>query len=144
MQKKILEVILFLIGIICLSYPVLSNFINSYTKTEVVQQYREDVGKMTNEEKANEIKKAQEYNKKLNNEGIIDLSLTDRNEKNDTEYASYLNILNIGNVLAYISIPKINVYLPIYHGVSDNVLQSGIGHLPETSFPIGEKELMLF
>lgn len=139
MQKKILEVILFFIGIICLSYPILSNFINSYTKTEVVQQYRDDVGKMTDEEKANELKKAQEYNNNLNNEGIIDLSLKDRDEKEDTEYASYLNILNIGNVLAYISIPKINVYLPIYHGVSDSVLQSGIGHLPETSFPIGGK-----
>ena len=35
--------------------------------------------------------------------------------------------------MGYIEIPKINVLLPIYHGVSSGVLSKGIGHLPETS-----------
>ena len=42
-------------------------------------------------------------------------------------------------IMGYISIPKIEAYLPIYHGTSENVLQSGVGHVESSSFPIGEK-----
>ena len=33
--------------------------------------------------------------------------------------------------------PKINVYLPIYHGTSEEVLSKGAGHLQNTSLPVG-------
>ena len=39
--------------------------------------------------------------------------------------------------MGYIDIPKINIKLPIHHGISDEVLQTSIGHLPETSLPVG-------
>ena len=39
--------------------------------------------------------------------------------------------------MGYISIPKIHVELPIYHGIDDAVLQIAIGHLSETSLPVG-------
>ena len=48
-------------------------------------------------------------------------------------------MLDIGNTMGYISIPKINVELPIYHGTSDNILKNGVGHLEGTSLPIGGK-----
>ncbi len=137
MKRKILQIILFLIGVLSISYPLISNLVNLYDKTELVQEYQTNVSLLSEEEKQSELEKAIEYNKNLNNEGIVDISFSNRT--NDNQYSSYLNILNIGNVLAYINIPKINVYLPIYHGVSDDVLQNGVGHLPETSLPIGGK-----
>lgn len=39
--------------------------------------------------------------------------------------------------MSYIEIPKINCYLPIYHGTDEGVLQTSIGHIPGTSLPIG-------
>jgi len=39
--------------------------------------------------------------------------------------------------MAYIEIPKIQVTLPIYHGVGEEVLKKGIGHMEGTSLPIG-------
>lgn len=58
--------------------------------------------------------------------------------KND-QYPTLLNFTAEG-VMGYIEIPKINVLLPIYHGVSSNVLSKGVGHLPETSLaPVGGK-----
>ena len=39
--------------------------------------------------------------------------------------------------MGYLSIPKINIKLSIYHGTSDEVLQTGIGHLNGTKLPIG-------
>lgn len=57
------------------------------------------------------------------------------NKKDENE----LNLIDISNCLGYIEIPKINVYLPIYEGTSDEVLLKGIGHLKNTSLPIGGK-----
>ena len=67
-------------------------------------------------------------------ETTVDISLNSSEEK---KKVSYYNVLNVGEAMAYITIPKINVYLPIYHGISDNVLQSGVGHIENTSLPIG-------
>lgn len=39
--------------------------------------------------------------------------------------------------MARIEIPKINVDLPIYHGVSESVLSKGVGHLRSGSLPVG-------
>ena len=39
--------------------------------------------------------------------------------------------------MGYLSIPKINIKLAIYHGTADDVLQTGVGHLNGTKLPIG-------
>ena len=51
----------------------------------------------------------------------------------------YNNILNVNGdgMMGFIDIPKINVYLPVYHGTSKVVLESGIGHLEGSSLPVG-------
>ena len=40
-------------------------------------------------------------------------------------------------MMGYIEIPKIGVYLPIYHGTTSEVLEEGVGHLQSTSLPVG-------
>ena len=61
--------------------------------------------------------------------------MADKNmDENETAYYS---ILDFGNgIMGYIQIPGIDVKLPIYHGVSTQVLEKGVGHLPASSFPI--------
>ena len=39
--------------------------------------------------------------------------------------------------MGYLSIPKINIKLAIYHGTAEDVLQTGIGHLNGSKLPIG-------
>lgn len=39
--------------------------------------------------------------------------------------------------MGYLSIPKINIKLAIYHGTADDVLQTGVGHLNGTKLPVG-------
>ena len=39
--------------------------------------------------------------------------------------------------MGYLQIPAIDLQLPIYHGVTEEVLQKGVGHLPESSLPTG-------
>lgn len=53
-------------------------------------------------------------------------------------YEEVLN-LNGDGVMGHVEIPDINVYLPIYHGTSEEVLQKGAGHLDVTALPVGGK-----
>ena len=58
---------------------------------------------------------------------------------NEDEIAAYEKELDITGtgIMGYITIPKIHVELPVYHGIDDAVLQIAIGHMPETSLPVG-------
>ena len=40
-------------------------------------------------------------------------------------------------IMGYITIPRIGVELPVYHGTSDGVLQVAAGHLEGSSLPVG-------
>lgn len=51
-------------------------------------------------------------------------------------YASLLNVQGDG-VMGYVEIPSISVKLPIYHGTTQDVLDKGVGHLQNTSLPVG-------
>ena len=50
---------------------------------------------------------------------------------------SYVDLMDVGESLGYIKIPKIDVNLPIYEGTSDEVLLKGVGHLEGSSYPLG-------
>ena len=135
-KRKIIEILLILIGTGLIAFPIISAFINSYTQTVCISSYQSNVDSMEAEKKQREIERAREYNANLDTEATIDLSLKSSGEE-EIKYPSYDNILNVGEVIGYINIPKIDVYLPIYHGTSEDVLQSGVGHLERTSLPVG-------
>ena len=49
----------------------------------------------------------------------------------------YMDILNVGGVMARLRIPSIRVDLPILHTTSQDVMEGGVGHLEGTAFPTG-------
>ncbi|WP_340631035.1 class C sortase [Bacillus thuringiensis] len=57
--------------------------------------------------------------------------------KKKVNHQAYADVLNLGDVMGYIEISKINIKLPIYQGTSEEVLGRGIGHLDFSSLPVG-------
>ena len=49
----------------------------------------------------------------------------------------YAEQLTVGGVMAYVDIPKINVYLPVQHGTDADTLEKSVGHVAGTSLPVG-------
>ena len=49
----------------------------------------------------------------------------------------YAEQLTVGGVMAYVDIPKINVYLPVQHGTDADTLENSVGHVVGTSLPVG-------
>ena len=125
-------VIIFITGLGIASYPFISNMVAQRHASQVVKDYETNVEEM-DEEKIDAMKEAaKKYNEQLSNVVSVD----DENENNE-QGESYADLLNIGEALGYITIPKIDVNLPIYNGTSQDVLSKGVGHMEQSSYPLG-------
>jgi len=138
MKRKIgniAVIILALIGITLLVYPYASFRLSESDQTYVVQQYDDSLAKMTAQQMQEEWERARAYNDSLSTSVLYD-PFASGQEDMDAEYLSLLDIAGNG-VMCHISIPKINVDLPVFHGVSLSTLEKGVGHLEGSSLPVG-------
>lgn len=120
------------VGLSLLAYPSFADYWNSFHQSRAVMTYAESVADMNKEEYERILDEARIYNAELAERGI--------NWKlSDEEREAYMSQLDIGGngIMGYIRIQKIDVMLPIYHGTEEGILQTSIGHLEETSLPVG-------
>ena len=140
MKRKIstfLFGLLFLIGFGILSYPTVSNQWNTYRQNQLISSYDNTIQDMESEDFTSEWEKANAFNDTIQQNNLYgDVFGEDENDIKDTEYWKILNVADDG-VMGYLSIPKINIKLAIYHGTGDKDLQTGVGHLNGTKLPIG-------
>ncbi|MGM9848755.1 MAG: class C sortase [Bacilli bacterium] len=130
-KTTIIMIIFFFIGLLTLFYPTLSNYYNEKKQSRMISNY-ENILNSTNTINFDELKeKAINYNKELNK-----LKEPLFNYGNLNNYYDLLNI-NKDGMMGYLTIDKIKLELPIYHGTSNEVLNSSVGHLEGTSLPIG-------
>lgn len=127
--------LLFLIGFGIMLYPVLSNALSQISYNETISSYEQSVSDENSSLYQSMIQEAVNYNEKLTTSSIVDV-FSDPEITNSEEYMDILN-LNRDGVMGYISIPKIDIKIPIYHGTSSEVLSKGVGHLEGSSFPVG-------
>lgn len=130
--------VIFLAGIGLILYPVLGNIIVTFEQYAVNYEYKENLKKLSEEQKQKELEEAEKYNEHLSG-GVVEDPFEEEEATKPKEDKNYDDTLGIGEngVMGEIEIPKINVALPIYHGTSEVVLKKGIGHLEGTSLPIG-------
>lgn len=137
MKKIISNIIIFIIavaGIMLLLFPHASFWLEKRNQTYVIQTYDDALAKQDPQTIAQAWNSAAQYNQDL-----ACVSLADpfgNAQQADTQYSSLLNLEGMG-IMGHIKIPKISIDLPVYHGVSDAVLQKGIGHLQGTALPVG-------
>ena len=141
MKKKTITTItillFFLVGLSLLLYPFVANQWNNYRQSRLISSYERTISDMEPEDFTAEWEKAQAFNDTLTQNSIYgDVFGEEDQELEDTQYWQVLNVGGDG-VMGYLSIPKINIKLSIYHGTSDEVLQTGVGHLNGTKLPIG-------
>lgn len=131
-KVTIFLVLVLIIGLSLILYPTLSDYWNSFHQTRAIASYVEAVANMDNDTYGRMLEEAREYNKRLyNNNDRWHMSAAE-----EKEYSRLLDVTGTG-VMGYVDISKINVQLPIYHGVEDTVLQIAVGHFPGSSLPVG-------
>lgn len=127
-----LLVLVLLAGLAIVAYPSFSDYWNSFHQSRAIVSYAESVATLNTEEYDRMWDDALLYNayleKKPNQWAIT-------NEETEA-YNARLNVGGSGN-MGFISIPRINVNLPVYHGTEESVLQTSVGHIEGTSLPVG-------
>lgn len=123
--------LMILTGLAIFSYPFVSNFLANRNATVAVQEYEQSMTELQKEQIDAIKAAAASYNDQLQ-------SVLNKNAQGEGEvHSSYIDLIQLGSALGYITIPKIDLNLPIYEGTSMDVLAHGIGHLTETSYPLG-------
>lgn len=120
-----------LVGICGLLYPSFSQYWNSKTQTRAVENYREILDSLKPEDFDAYFKEAENYNTELK---ALKYPLLDY-----SRVKGYNDVLNVSKngIMGYITIPKLGVEIPLYHGVSAEVLNIACGHVEGSSLPIG-------
>ena len=130
-KSTIILILVFFVGLSVMLYPTISDYVNQRNQSRAVASYAQDVDKMTDADYSAYFDAADAFNAQVAaNENAL-YRPDQLSGYNDT-----LDITGTG-IMGYITISKIGVELPIYHGTSDSVLQIAAGHLEGTSLPVG-------
>lgn len=117
-------VLLFLVSDAAVAYPYVSNYFSELRQSKVVTDYDTAVAALEDADGAAALEAARAYNAALANgqaDGLHD-------------YDTLLNPTGNG-MMGVVTIPAIDVELPIYHGTQS--LELGALHLQGTSLPVG-------
>lgn len=131
--SAIIVTLVLLIGLSLLLYPTVADYLNSLNFKKDIETYQTEVRQLDDTKRQELLAAARDYNTRR-------LALSKRvialNSEQLKEYSGLVNPLGTG-IMGYIEIKKAQIYLPIYHGTDENVLQAGIGHIEGSSLPVG-------
>lgn len=130
-KTTIIMVLFFFMGLLVLLYPSLSDFYNQKHQSKTIGNYEELLSSYQEEDYQKIFDEANDYNNKLKE---LKNPLTTSNIIGT--YNETLDI-NDNGMMGYLSIDKIKVELPIYHGTGEDVLNKAVGHIEGTSLPVG-------
>lgn len=119
-------------GLIIFLYPTLSNGLFEYEQRRAIASYKKQAAAAEEDKLTELMARAQEYNDAL-------LGLSAPMVLAARELTAYNTILDLGGsgMIGYIDIEKLGIHLPIRHGTDEKTLQTAVGHLQGSSFPIG-------
>lgn len=127
-----------LVTVCLLLYPTFIDAVSCATQSTTIGSYSNKLKSADIKKIDRDKEKAREYNEYIRKRQKFHPFYYSGTGDDDKRYQQILNV-NHDGVMGYIEIPRIGVSLPIGHGTSSRVLDSGAGHVHGTSVPIGGK-----
>ncbi len=113
-----------------LLYPLVGELLSEKYHSDVETAYTAAIEDTDDAELTAQREAAEQYNAMLSGATITEGGAS-------APPLAYAQQLTVGGVMAYVDIPKINVYLPVQHGTEADTLEKSIGHVVGTSLPVG-------
>ena len=113
-----------------LLYPLVGELLNEKYHSDVETTYTAVIADTDDAELTAQREAAEQYNAMLSGATITEGGAS-------APPLAYAEQLTVGGVMAYVDIPKINVYLPVQHGTDADTLEKSVGHVVGTSLPVG-------
>ena len=119
-------------------YPSFTNALSEIEQATSIGGYEDKLHHYSEEELKAEKEKIIAYNKKIHQQQILTPFRYLGAVATDDEYESLLASGDgSGNIMCIVDIPSIDVYLPVAHGTSDQILSYEAGHMYGSSLPYG-------
>lgn len=112
-------------------YPLVGELLSEKYHSDVETTYTEAIADTDDAELTAQREAAEQYNAMLSGQAAITEGGV------SAPPLAYAQQLTVGGVMAYVDIPKINVYLPVQHGTDADTLENSVGHVVGTSLPVG-------
>ena len=130
MKRWILAAVCGVAALGLLLYPLVGELLCEKYHSDVETTYTAVIADTDDAELTAQCEAAQQYNAMLSGATITEGGAS-------TPPLAYAQQLTVGGVMAYVDIPKINVYLPVQHGTEADTLEKSVGHVVGTSLPVG-------
>lgn len=136
-----LPILVVVVGLLILGYPTISNLLVERNATRVVGAYDQAVEALSDEDAQAMVDAARAYNAQL--AGLAGIPASEGGTDGTVSAAAlaqhYGQLLNLNGdgMMGYITIPRLDETLPMYHGVEERTLQVGVGHMETSSLPVG-------
>lgn len=134
--RRVLMLACLLAGIGLVLYPVVGTYLNDRSFSDAVSHYEQVVQTLPEDERQQMLAEAHAYNDSLRGDPVHDPFVLNSGYVVPDNYNEVLDVDGTG-LMGTVTIPSIDLTLPIYHGTSDDVLAHGAGHIPQTSLPVG-------
>lgn len=131
MKRWILAAVCGVAALGLLLYPLVGELLNEKYHSDVETTYTAAIKDTDDAELTAQRQAAEQYNAMLSGTAVI----TEGGAS--APPLAYAQQLTVGGVMAYVDIPKINVYLPVQHGTDADTLEKSVGHVVGTSLPVG-------
>ena len=130
MKRWLLAVVCGVAALGLLLYPLVGEFLSERYHSDVETTYTAAIKDTDDAELTAQREAAEQYNAMLSGATITEGGAS-------APPLAYAQQLTAGGVMAYVDIPKINVYLPVQHGTDADTLEKSVGHVVGTSLPVG-------
>lgn len=124
-MRKILSTLLIIVGVGLILTPIVGRFYNDYRQKKMLEEFNKEIQlsfEQTNDELSKMVANPEISEEKRQYE-ISDVD-TNTNQK-----------IDLGTVIGILSIPRLEINLPIMEGTTEKQLSQAIGHLPATAMP---------
>ena len=130
MKRWILAAVCGVAALGFLLYPLVGELLSKKYHSDIETTYTAVIADTDDAELTVQRKAAEQYNAMLSGAAITEGGAS-------APPLAYAQQLTVGGVMAYVDIPKINVYLPVQHGTDADTLEKSVGHVVGTSLPVG-------
>lgn len=131
MKRWLLAATFGVVALGLLLYPLVGELLSEKYHSDVETAYTAAIKDTDDAELTTQRQAAEQYNAMLS--GTMTISKGGAS----APPLAYAEQLTVGGVMAYVDIPKINVYLPVQHGTDADTLERAVGHVVGTSLPVG-------
>ena len=130
MKRWLLAAVCGAVALGLMLYPLAGELLSERYHSDIETTYTAVIADTDDAELTAQREAAEQYNAMLSGAAIAEGGAS-------APPLPYAEQLTVGGVMAYVDIPKINVYLPVQHGTDADTLERSVGHVVWTSLPVG-------